>query len=190
MRKLIFGINTTIDGCVDHTKGLPDSEVHEYFTHLTREADVLVYGRKTYELMVPFWPDIAKSPEGKPKEMSDFAKAFDSVPRIVVFSRTLNQPAGTKTTLLKTGLHEEIQKLKQQPGKSILTGGVEIPTELMKLGLVDEFHLVVHSTVAGKGRRLFDEMKIEENFDFKLIESKTFKSGAVALRYAKNARKS
>ena len=61
MRNLIFAINISLDGCVDHTKGVADDETHEYFTDLLREVDLLVYGRKTYELMVPFWPEVAKS---------------------------------------------------------------------------------------------------------------------------------
>jgi len=56
MRKIIYGINITLDGCCDHTKGIGDKETHEYFTDLLRQVDLLVYGRKTYELMVPFWP--------------------------------------------------------------------------------------------------------------------------------------
>jgi dihydrofolate reductase len=62
MRKLIFAINATLDGCVDHTKQFVDEEKLEYFTHLTREADLQVFGRKTYELMVPYWPEVLKNP--------------------------------------------------------------------------------------------------------------------------------
>jgi len=89
MRKLIFAINVTMDGCCDHEKGLSSEEVHQYFTQLTKEAGALLYGRKTYELMVPFWPDIAQSSIGQPKVMKEFAKAFVSVPQLVVFSKTL-----------------------------------------------------------------------------------------------------
>jgi dihydrofolate reductase len=86
MRNLIFDINITLDGCCDHTKGIADAEMHEYFTHLVRDADLLVFGRKTYELMVPFWPDVAKN-QSMTKAENEFAQAFDSINKIV-FSRT------------------------------------------------------------------------------------------------------
>jgi len=88
MRKLIFGINTTLDGCVDHTKQVADDETHEYFTDLLREADLLIYGRITYQLMVPFWPEIAKS-QSMTKASNEFAQAFVSINKIV-FSRSLD----------------------------------------------------------------------------------------------------
>lgn len=185
MRNLVFGINVTIDGCCDHTKGISDNEVHNYFAHLTREAGVLLYGRKTYQLMVPFWPDIAKNPTEETKGIDEFAQAFVSVPQIVVVSRSLDKVEGKNTTIVRTNLQEEILKLKQQPGKNILTGGVDIPSQLLELGLVDEIRLVVHPVVVGKGRRLFDDINFLEKFDFRLVDTKIFKSGCVALRYLK-----
>lgn len=185
MKKLIFAINVTIDGCCDHEKGLPNEEVHEYFAKLTKEAGVLLYGRKTYELMVPFWPDIAKSSTAQPKAYKEFAEAFVSVPQIVVFSKTLPSAAEKNTTILRTDLRAEVLKLKQQPGDNILTGGVDIPSQLIACGLVDEIRLVIHPLIAGKGRRLFDGLNLQEQLEFKLVETKLFKSGHVALRYAK-----
>lgn len=183
MRNVIFGINLTIDGCCDHTKGRADEDVHEYFTNLTREADLLVYGRKTYQLMVPFWPDIAKNNAGSTKAMNDFAQAFDDVDKIV-FSKTLEENQGPKTKVLRTDLKNEILTLKQQPGKSILTGGVDLPSQLIELGLIDEFRIVIQPVVAGEGRRLLDNVRIE-SLPLKLVESKVFSSGSVALRYLK-----
>ncbi len=185
MKKLIFGINVTIDGFCGHEKGLPSEEVHEYFTQLTQEAGTLLYGRKTYELMVPFWPDIAKSQTVQRKGLKEFADAFVSVPQIVVFSKTLSSVEEKNTTILRGDLRAEVTKLKQEPGNSILTGGVGIPSQLMADGLVDEIRLVVHPVIAGKGRRLFDGLDLQEQLEFKLVETKTFKSGHVALRYAK-----
>src|SRR5262245_25742530 len=98
MRKLIFGINLTLDGCCDHTKQIANEEIHEYFTDLMREADLLVYGRKTYQLMVPFWPDIAKNHSGQTKAMNEFAQAFDSN-KIVVFSQSLDKAEGQNTRI-------------------------------------------------------------------------------------------
>lgn len=185
MRKLIFAINVSIDGCCVHQKGIPSEEVHEYFAQLTQEAGTLLYGRKTYELMVPFWPNIAKSPNAQTKEMKEFAEAFVSVPQIVVFSKTLPKSNEKNTTILRADLRTEVSKLKQQPGNNILIGGVDLPSQLMAEGLVDEICLVVHPVIAGKGRRLFDELNLQEQLEFKLAETKVFKSGHIALRYVK-----
>ena len=186
MGNLTFGINLTTDGCCDHTKLGGDEEVHEYFAQLLREADVLVYGRKTYELMVPFWPDVARNNSGQTKAMNEFAQAFASKP-IVVFSRSMDSAEGENTRIVRTDLKEEILKLKQA-GKKISTGGVDIPSQLIELGLVDEFVFVVHPWVVGEGRRLFDAVNLPEKLQLKLIESKIFESGCVALRYLNRSR--
>ena len=185
MRKLIFAINVTMDGCCDHEKGYPNEEVHQYFTKLTQEIGVLLYGRKTYELMVPFWPDIAKSSSDQPKDLKDFAEAFVSVPQIIVFSKTLPSAEEKNTTVLRADLKTEVTKLKQESGDDILTGGVDIPSQLLAAGLIDEIRMVVHPLIAGKGRRLFDDLNLQDQLKFKLVETKVFKSGHVALHYAK-----
>lgn len=183
MRKLIFGINLTLDGCCDHTKQVADGETHEYFTHLLREADLLVYGRKTYQLMVPFWPEVLKDQSATRADI-EFARAFDAINKIV-FSRTLHSVEDKKTRVVRTDLHGEMLKLKQEQGKNILTGGVDIPSQLIELGLVDEYRFVVGPILAGEGRRLLDGVSLPEKLQLKLVESKIFKSGCVALRYLK-----
>ena len=183
MRKLIYAINFTLDGCCDHTKVTPEEVVFDYYIRLVREADLFVYGRKTYQLMVPYWPDIAKNPSGETKSDVEFAQAFDSKP-IVVFSRSLDAAEG-KTRIVRTNLKDEILKLKQEPGNYILTGGVAIPAQLIELGLVDEFRFLVVPTLAGEGRRWLDNTHLQEKLRLKLAESKIFKSGSVALRYVK-----
>ena len=183
MRKLIFAINTTLDGCCDHTKQMADEETHEYFTDLMREADVQVFGRKTYELMVPFWPEVAKS-QSMTKASNEFARAFDSVKK-VVFSRTLDGVEDRNTRIVRANLRDEIVKLKQEQGKNILVGGVSLASQLIELGLVDEYVFVVTPIIAGEGRRLLEGVSLRERLQLKLIESKFFKSGCVALRYLK-----
>lgn len=183
MRKLIFAINLTLDGCCDHTKQSVDEEQLEYFAQVTREADLQVFGRKTYELMIPYWPDVLKD-KSATKADTDFARAFDSIDK-VVFSRTLSSVAGRNTRLVRGSLRDEILKLKQEQGKSILVGGVDVPTQLVALGLVDEFRFVVGPVVAGEGRRLFDGISLPEGLQLKLVDSKVFKSGRIALRYQK-----
>ena len=183
MRNVIFAINTTLDGCCDHTKQLADDETHEYFTRLLREVDLLVFGRKTYELMVPFWPEVAKN-QSMTKAENEFARTFDSINKIV-FSRTLASAEDRNTRIVRTDLHDEILKLKQEQGKNILIGGVNVPSQLIKLGLVDEYRFVVGPILVGEGRRLLDGVSLREPLHLKLIESKIFKSGCIALRYLK-----
>ena len=186
MRKLIFGINMTLDGCCDHTKGVGNDEVHDYFAQLMRDVDTLAYGRKTYELMFPFWPDVAKNHSGQTKAMNEFAEAFAAINNVMVFSRSLESVAGKNTRIVRGNLRDEILKLKQEPGKNISTGGVDIPSQLIELGLVDEFHFVVQPFLVGEGRRLLDSTKLPERLQLRLVESKVFpESGFVALRYLK-----
>jgi len=184
MRNVIFAINITLDGCCDHTKQLADEETHEYFTRLIQEVDLFVYGRKTYQLMVPYWPDIAKT-HSETKAENEFADAFDSVDK-VVFSRTLGSAEDKNTRIVRANLRDEILKLKQEPGKSILIGGVSVPSQLIELGLVDEYRFVVGPIIAGEGRRLLEGVSLQERLQLKLVESKIFKSGCVALRYLKH----
>lgn len=183
MRNVIFGINLTLDGCCDHTTQFADEETHEYWTDILREAGLLVYGRKTYELMVPFWPDVAKT-QSATKALNEFARVFDSIKR-VVFSRTLDSAEDKNTRIVRTDLRDEILKLKQEQGKNILVGGVDIPSQLIQLGMVDEFRFVVGPVIAGEGRRLLDGVSLPEKLQLRLVESKIFKSGCVALHYLK-----
>lgn len=181
MRDVIFAINITLDGCCDHTRQLADDETHEYFTQLLREVDLLVFGRKTYELMVPFWPEVAKK-QSMSKAENEFARIFDSMNK-VVFSRSLASAPDPKTRIVRTNLHDEVLKLKQQQGKKILVGGVSIPSQLVELGLIDEFRFVVSPVIAGEGRRLLPDVSLQEPLQLKVAGSKIFKSGSVAFRY-------
>jgi dihydrofolate reductase len=183
MRNVIFAINTTLDGCVDHTKQFVDEETLEYFTALTREADLQVFGRKTYQLMVSYWPEVLKNPS-ETKADTEFARAFVSINKIV-FSRSLDSAEDRNTRIVRTDLHDEILRLKQEQGKNILVGGVSIPSQLIELGLVDEYRFVVGPILAGEGRRLLEGVSLPEKLQLKLVESKIFKSGCVALRYLK-----
>jgi len=184
MRKLIFAINTTLDGCCDHTKMVPDEELFDYSIQLIRDVDLFVYGRKTYQLMVPYWPDIAKNPS-ETKADIEFAQVFDSKNKIV-FSRSLDSAEDRKTRIARGTLRDEVLKLKQEQGKDILTGGVDIPSQLIELGLVDEYRFVVHPIFAGEGRRLLEGVSLQEKLQLRLVESNIFKkSGCVALRYLK-----
>lgn len=181
MRNLIFAINITLDGCCDHTKQSVDEETLEYFTHLTREADLQVFGRKTYQLMVPYWPEVLKN-QSATKADTEFARAFDSIKKLV-FSRTLAGADDRNTRVVRTNLRDEILRLKQEEGRNMLVGGVDIPSQLIELGLVDEYRFVVGPVIAGAGRRLLEGVSLRERLQLRLVDSKIFKSGRVALRY-------
>src|SRR5271155_4225833 len=183
MRNVIFAINISIDGCCDHTKLIADEELLDYSTPLMRDADLLVFGRKTYQLMVPYWPDVAKNPS-ETKADIEFAKMFVSKNKIV-FSRSLESAEDENTKIVRTNLRDEIVRLKHEQGKHILVGGVDIPSQLIELGLIDEYHFVVTPIIAGEGRRLMKGVSLPQKLQLKLVESKIFPSGCVALRYLK-----
>ncbi len=183
MRNVIYAINTTLDGCVDHTKQSVDDEQLAYFTQLMRDVDLQVFGRKTYQLMVPYWPEVLKD-QSATKADTEFARAFCSINKIV-FSRSLHSAEDGNTRIVRGSLHDEILRLKKEPGKSILVGGVSVPSQLIELGLVDEYRFVVGPIVAGEGTRLLEGVNLRERLQLKLVESKILKSGCVALRYLK-----
>lgn len=182
MRKLIFGINITADGHCSHTDGIADEELHEYFTELLRATDTILYGRVTYQLMVPFWPDVAKN-QSMSRTSNEFARVFDSLEKIV-FSRTLKQAEGN-ARILQGNLEGEVIALKQKPGKPICVGSLSIASQLSRAGLIDEYHFVVQPVVAGKGPRLFDTIKQDQSIPLELLESKRFAQGQMALHYRK-----
>jgi len=183
MRNVIFAINTTLDGCCDHTKQVADDETHEYFTDLLREVDLLVFGRITYQLMVPFWPEVAKT-QSMTKASNEFARTFDSIKK-VVFSRTLASAEDRNTRIVRTDPGDELRKLKQAQGRNILLGGVSVPSQLIELNLVDEYRFVIGPVVAGEGARLLESVSLPERLQLKLVDTKIFESGCVALRYLK-----
>lgn len=184
MRKVIFAINITLDGCYDHTKSIANDEVHTYFMQLLKDADLLVYGRKTYELMVPFWPDYEREHAGENTATYEFAQTFNAINK-VVFSRTLPQTKDKNTRIVHDHLEAEIQKLKEEPGKNILLGGIALSSQLIALNMVDEYDVVVHPVIVGEGKQLIGEMKLQEKLQLNLIDTVVLKSGFVALHYSR-----
>ena len=182
MRTVIYAINLSIDGCCDHTKFNPSEDMMAFFIDLFGQVDLIVYGRTTYELMIPYWPDVEKDPTSSKSDV-EFAKTFNAIDK-VVFSRSLDK-AAENTKILHGNLETEVLKLKQGTGKNISVGGVSLPEQLMALGLIDEFYFVVHPVVVGKGRRLLDGTDLKKNLNLTLVDSKTFPSGCVALHYVK-----
>ena len=178
MKKLIAAINMTLDGFCDHTAGIPDEEIHQHYAKLLDNADVILYGRITYQLM-QYWQTLLKNPSGE-KSMDDFAMAIDKIPKIV-FSHTLKNTEWDSAKLSKKSLEEIALELKQQSGKDILVGSRSLIIQLMKLNLVDEYQLCVHPVVAGSGLSLFENLN--DRTVLKLIKTKTFSGGAVTLYY-------
>jgi dihydrofolate reductase len=178
MRKLIAGINMTLDGFCDHTAIIPDEEIHQHYADLLSNADTILYGRVTYQLM-EYWRTLAKSPSGE-KSMDDFAVVMDGIPKIV-FSHTLKNVEWHSAKLSNQPIEELVSELKQQSGKDILVGSRSLIIQLMKLNLIDEFQLCVHPVIAGNGLPLFEN--INERTTLKLIKTKIFGSGAIILYY-------
>jgi dihydrofolate reductase len=178
MRKLVAAINMTIDGFCDHTAGIPDDEIHQHYTDLLSNADTILYGRITYQLM-EYWRTLLENPSDE-KSMNDFAIAIDKIPKIV-FSHTLKNVEWESAKLAGRDIEEEVSELKQQSGKDILVGSRSLIIQLMKLNLLDEFQLCIHPVIVGTGLPLFENIK--DKTVLKLIKTKTFSGGAVMLYY-------
>ena len=184
MRKVVFAINITADGYCGHTDMIADEEMHNYFTEVLRNANLLLFGRITYELMVPYWPDVAKK-QSEMEATNEFARVFDSLEK-VVFTTTLKHVEGTNTRIVRANVAEEVLALKQQHGKDICVGSLSIASQLSERGLIDEYRFVVHPVIAGKGPRLFETVKPLERLRLDFVGSKTFRSGVIALQYRKH----
>ena len=168
----------TLDGFCDHTVIIPDEEIHQHYTDLLNNADVVLYGRTTYQLM-QYWQTLVKNPSGE-KSMDDFAMAIDKIPKIV-FSHKLKNTEWDSAKLANQPIEEMVKELKQQSGRDIFVGSRSLIIQLMELNLIDEYQLCVHPVVAGSGLPLFGN--INNRIIFKLIKTKTFSGGAVTLYY-------
>ena len=178
MRKLIAAMNMTLDGFCDHTAMIADDEIHQHYTELLLSADTVLYGRKTFQLM-EYWKAVAENPTGN-KATDDFAVTIDNIEKIV-FSRTVGHVDWKNTEVKREVNKDEILKLKQKAGKSILVGSPSLIIALAKLGVVDEYQFGVQPTVLGSGFPLFRDIK--DRIDLKLIKTKTFGCGAIAIYY-------
>ena len=178
MRKVIAAINMTLDGICDHTAGVPDEDLHQHYAELLDNADVILYGRTTYQLM-QFWQALLKKPSGE-KSMDDFALSIDRIPKIV-FSHTLKNTEWDSAKLATKEIEKEVIELKHQSGKDILVGSRSLIIQLINSNLIDEFQICIHPMIEGKGLPLFD--KIKDKTFFRLLKTKIFGSGAIILYY-------
>jgi dihydrofolate reductase len=178
MGKIIAAINMSLDGFCDHTVGKVDEDIHNHYTALLNDADTILYGRITYQLM-QYWQTILANPTGK-QSMDDFAVAIDRIQKIV-FSHTLSNLNWETATLATNNIEKEVAQLKQQEGKNILVGSPGLIATLTNLQLIDEYQLCILPVIAGKGLPLFKNM--QEIIDLKLVNTKTFDIGAVIHYY-------
>ncbi len=179
MRRLIAAINMTLDGFCDHTAGIADDELHQHYNELLSNADTILFGRITYQLMESYWPSVVKNPTGN-KPTDEFAVLIDNISKIV-FSHTLKNVDWKNVKLAKGGIKKEVLELKQQAGKNILTGSPSLIVMLNQLDLIDEYQLCVQPIVLGSGLPLFKNVK--DKINLRLLKTKTFGSGAVTLYY-------
>lgn len=179
MRKLIAAMNMTLDGFCDHTAGIADDDLHQHYNEMLRNADALIYGRITYQLMESYWSSVVKNPTGN-KPIDEFAVLIDNISKIV-FSSTLKKVDWKNTTMKKEVVKEEVLELKQQAGKNILVGSPSLIVALTQFDLIDEYQLCVHPIILGSGLTLFKNLT--DRVNLKLFNTKTFDSGSIILYY-------
>jgi dihydrofolate reductase len=179
VRKVIIEMNVSLDGFADHTVAIADDELHDFASERLDGVDIAMLGRVTYQLMASYWPKAREDPDAT-RSMIRFADKFNEIPKIV-FSRTLRKAEWNNTRVVADDAVEEVRRLKAHPGKDMSIGGIGISQELMRHGLIDEYWLLIQPIIAGKGRRLFESRG--ERVNLKLVDTRTFKSGVVALHY-------
>lgn len=182
MRTVTFCMNISLDGYCDHTRFDPVEDLMDYFTATMDDVDLNFYGRVMYQLMFPYWEDVAKAQSGTAAE-NRFAEKLISINRVVV-SKTLDKE-DEHTRIIRSNPAEALLALKQQPGNKISVDSVSMLPELITAGLIDEFQLVIHPVIIGNGRRLLEAGSLQEKLDLKLVDTMVFKSGCVAHHYAK-----
>jgi dihydrofolate reductase len=178
MRPLRYSINVTLDGCVDHRVGIPDEDLHRHAAETIAQADALLFGRVTYEMMEAAWR-LSTRTVVMPAWTDPFARTIDAAKKYVV-SSTLDR-VDWNAELVRGDLSNAVQKLKRQPGKGLFVGGVKLPMALAELGLIDEYEFVVHPRVVGHGPTLF--AGLSKPIDLRLVSQLELASGAMAMRY-------
>ena len=178
MRPLRYSINVTLDGCCDHRAGVTDEELHRYWAENLAQADALLFGRVTYEMMEEAWR-LSTRTVAMPDWTEPFARTIDAAKKYVV-SSTLNQ-VDWNAELIRGDLGQAVQQLKLESGKGLFVAGVKLALALTELGLIDEYEFVVHPRLAGHGPTLLSGLS--KWIDLKLVSQLEFGSGAVALLY-------
>jgi dihydrofolate reductase len=178
MRPLRYSINVTLDGCCDHREIVADENLHRHAMENIVQADALLLGRVTYEMMEATWR-LATRTVTMPDWTEPFARAIDAAKKYVV-SSTLNR-VDWNAELVRGDVGEAVQQLKREPGTGLFVGGVKLPLALAELGLIDEYEIVVHPRLVGHGPTLF--AGLSKHIDLRLVSRLELGSGAVAMRY-------
>ena len=178
MRPLRYSINVTLDGCCDHRAGVTDEELHRHWAESLAQADALLFGRVTYEMMEAAWRPPARTGV-RPDWMEPFARTIDAAKKYVV-SSTLER-VDWNAELVRGDLSKAVQQLKRESGNGLFVGGLKLPLALAEMGLIDEYEFVVQPRIAGHGPTLF--AGLSKHLDLKLVNRQEFGSGAVAMRY-------
>jgi dihydrofolate reductase len=183
MRKLTYTFAVSLDGYVERDGkfgwATPDQEEHEFHNEHAKQIGTMLYGRRLYELMNAHWPTADQDPENPP-HVREYSRIWKATP-IVVFSSTLDRVEGN-ARLVKGDAVEEVRRLKAQPGKNLAVGGAGLASSLMPHGLIDEYGLLLHPAIVGGGKPFFPALT--EQIDLRLVETRTFASGVVYVRYA------
>jgi dihydrofolate reductase len=182
MRKVIYTMLVSLDGFIEGPNReldwhLIDEEFHKFVNDQQSEFDTYLCGRRMYEVML-YWETADSNPSASAYEL-EFARIWQKTPKIV-FSKTLEQVQGN-ARLVRDNVAEEVMKLKEQPGKDMDLGGANIASALIQLGLIDEYRLFVQPVVLGRGTPFFPVANNPINLQ--LVETRTFGSGVVYLRY-------
>src|SRR5689334_18172675 len=178
MRPLRYSINVTLDGCCDHRAISPDEELHRHAAASLNQADALLFGRVTYEMMETAFRSSAGT-GARPDWMEPFARTIDAAKKYVV-SGTVSR-VDWNTELVRGDLEKAVRELKREPGKGLFVGGVKLPLALAEPGLIVEYEFVVQPRIAGHGPTLF--AGLSKPIDLKRMGRVEFRSGAVAMRY-------
>ena len=179
MGLLTFALNITLDGCCDHREGIADAEMHRYWTRVMDASGAMLFGRRTYELMEGFWPQVARDPTATPADRN-WAKKLEAKSKYVV-SNTRHDFPWSNTHHVAGDLTKAVNALKKATPRGLLVGSPQLSAELQRLDLVDEYRFVVHPVVAGHGPYLFPGLQPSAHLDF--VAAKRLKSGIVALHY-------
>jgi dihydrofolate reductase len=181
MRRLIYSMGVSLDGFIAGPDGnydwsAPGEELHRFHNQQVAELSVHLLGRRLYETM-SYWETADEHVSDD--YMLEFARTWQELPK-VVFSTTLEKVEGN-ARLARDGLAEEVARLKEQPGGDIAVGGAALASSCARLGLIDEYRLFVNPVVTGGGTPYFPAL--EERIDLELVETRTFGSRVVYVRY-------
>ena len=182
MGLLTFALNVTLDGCNDHRAAVADDQMLDHFTQLMDSAGAMLFGRTTYELMEDAWPSVARD-EKAPRAMREWARKLQAKPKYVVSASRRDFP-WENTFRVEGDVHDAVRQLKEATPPGVLVGSPMLSSALERMGLIDEYHFVVHPIVAGHGPTLFQGL--ERSRRLELVSTERLKSGAIALHYRRN----